>query len=105
MRNNPIDRAYTVVRFNVRVQLFDPSSKSHVGRVMVAKVMIQYSKFNMARKISTSSAVKMLSPGDREASVMKAEVAAGVMLLRLAVMAAAAEAPGAELGAWWSIDA
>ena len=95
---------YTVVKFRVKVQLLDPSSKSHVGRVIVTNVMIQYSKFRTVRRSSMSRAVNRLSSGDRDANGTEVAITVAVILLRLAVVIEAAEAPIEELMACCSIE-
>lgn len=47
--------AYSVVKFMVKVKLMEKSVKSHVGRVMVVNVMIQYSSPGMTWIMKSST--------------------------------------------------
>jgi hypothetical protein len=46
---------YRVVKFMVKVKLIEKSVNSHVGRVMVAKVITQYRKLGMTWKKKENS--------------------------------------------------
>lgn len=46
---------YSVVKFMVKVRLMEKSVKSHVGRVRVEKVMIQYRRLGMTWKKTVNS--------------------------------------------------
>lgn len=75
---------YKVVKFIVKVKLIENKVKSHVGRVMVAKVMIQYSV--PGSTVKTRSITRASRPKVEEYSVFSAALTETTAVCRASAM-------------------